>query len=337
MEINLHNYESYLLDFSEGNLKEELVVELEVFLIRHPELHTSLPDDPGLFLKNEVYTYNEKNSLKKSENDLITDTMFVAYIEEQMPVKECLHLEKSCSMNSGLSHQLKLYRSTLLKPDLSIRYAHKNQLKRKPKIIWFDFAVKYYAAAACVILLFGAWIFWTHQIKDESVSKITAVSPIPFKGSVQQTKTSSQNQTNNSFSAGISLASKNGIHPSLAKGKRLQPTTQVTVVPETNTASSGILNPDSAARTPLIAQNQLVFHTPETTTVVEVLTESDDDAEGTSTVPKKGLWAVASRALKNLNQAGVKSVDGEESEAKNKNGYVLTLGGICITHKPANL
>ena len=32
-KINIHNYEAYLLDFSEGNLTGELQVELELFLI----------------------------------------------------------------------------------------------------------------------------------------------------------------------------------------------------------------------------------------------------------------------------------------------------------------
>ena len=41
-QINIHNYEAYLLDFSEGNLTDELQMELELFLIQHPELDINL-------------------------------------------------------------------------------------------------------------------------------------------------------------------------------------------------------------------------------------------------------------------------------------------------------
>jgi len=41
-QINIHNYEAYLLDFSEGNFTNELQVELELFLIQHPEIDINL-------------------------------------------------------------------------------------------------------------------------------------------------------------------------------------------------------------------------------------------------------------------------------------------------------
>jgi hypothetical protein len=48
---------------------------------------------------------------------------------------------------------------------------------------------------------------------------------------------------------------------------------------------------------------------------------------------KKGIWAAASRALKNLNHAGVKTVNGDNKEKPITSAYALTLGGVSITHK----
>ena len=56
-----------------------------------------------------------------------------------------------------------------------------------------------------------------------------------------------------------------------------------------------------------------------------------------TTKKKTGLWALASKALKNLNQVGVKSVNGNEDENQDKTSYALTLGGLSITHKANNL
>ena len=42
--INLHNYEAYLLDFSEGNLALDTIQELKEFVQLHPELEINLSD-----------------------------------------------------------------------------------------------------------------------------------------------------------------------------------------------------------------------------------------------------------------------------------------------------
>ena len=69
-----------------------------------------------------------------------------------------------------------------------------------------------------------------------------------------------------------------------------------------------------------------------------MITECEDDGLVVATEKKKkGIWAAASRALKNLNQVGLKSVNGDEEASKEKTAYALTLGGINITHKSGNL
>ena len=70
-KIDIHNYEAYLLDYSEGNLTGELQVELELFLIQHPELEINLDELSLVSLENEAASFSNKNSLKKSEADVI--------------------------------------------------------------------------------------------------------------------------------------------------------------------------------------------------------------------------------------------------------------------------
>ena len=69
-------------------------------------------------------------------------------------------------------------------------------------------------------------------------------------------------------------------------------------------------------------------------TVVQVITENDDEPfVANNEKKKKGIWAAASKALKNLNHVGVKSVNGDENDNKEESSYALTLGGVSITHK----
>ena len=65
-KIDIHNYEAYLLDYSEGNLTGELQVELELFLIQHPELEINLDELSLVTIENEATSFSNKISLKKS-------------------------------------------------------------------------------------------------------------------------------------------------------------------------------------------------------------------------------------------------------------------------------
>ena len=59
--------------------------------------------------------------------------------------------------------------------------------------------------------------------------------------------------------------------------------------------------------------------------------ESDDDDDAVAK-KKNSLWAMAGKALKNLNKAGVKKVDGNEHDQSGSTAYSLTLGGFNVTH-----
>ena len=127
-KIDIHNYEAYLLDFSEGNLTGELQVELELFLIQHPELEINLDELSLVTLENESASFSNKNSLKKSEADLVSETQFIGYIENQLPENERLALEKSCSINPSLAKELALYNNTIAKADETIVFENKQSL-----------------------------------------------------------------------------------------------------------------------------------------------------------------------------------------------------------------
>ena len=156
-KIDLHNYEAYLLDFSEGNLSDENQMELELFLIQHPELNIDLDELSLVTLENEAATFTQKNSLKKSETDLVSEDQFIAYIEDQLSVNERLLVDKSCSANPLLLKELNLYKSSINKVDETIIFQNKNKLKRKPKVIWFNFSTTQFAAAASVVFLIGLY------------------------------------------------------------------------------------------------------------------------------------------------------------------------------------
>lgn len=346
-KINIHNYEAYLLDFSEGNLSDECQMELELFLIQNPELNIDLSELSMLTIEEGPIKFLNKNNLKKSETDLVSETQFIGYIENQISVKERLDIEKSCAVNPLLLKELALYNNTIAKADIAVVYEKKSSLKRKPKVIWFNFSAIQYAAAACVVFLMGLFMLWpktdvntnTPTLANKIQTPNSTITPIVSGiNSQKNNEVVNTNKGNNSFLA-QQLPKKINQH-SLAHATITQQQNNVTEIKDT---LNSIVNTNYPLIEPhknevLIAQNTPTVLKENRQTIVEVITENDEEPVVLNTEKKKqGIWTTVSTALKNLNHVGVKSVNGDEENNKQNKCYALTLGGISITHKVGNL
>ena len=341
-KIDIHNYEAYLLDFSEGNLTGELQVELELFLIQHPELEINLDELSLVTLENEATYFSNRNALKKSEADLVSETEFIAYIENQLPENERLALEKSCAINPSLSKELALYNNTIAKADETIIFENKQSLKRKPKVIWFNFSATQYAAAACIVFLIGLFLFWPTTNIDSETSTLANNTDVVIThtvaSSTNKTIVPVINSTNSTTSEKSNTPSLQ--HSSINK-------TQESLLANSNNAkqnkSSSIKDTiqNTSNNSPIIElpknETLMALNTPPVVkekTIVQVITENDDELVTRNTdKKKKGIWATASKAFKNLNHVGVKTVNGDEESSKDNTAYAITLGGVSITHK----
>ena len=343
-KIDIHNYEAYLLDYSEGNLTGELQVELELFLIQHPELEINLDELSLVTLENEAASFSNKNSLKKSEADLISETQFIAYIENQLPENERLAVEKSCAINPSLAKELALYNNTIAKADETIVFENKQSLKRKPKVIWFNFSATQYAAAACIVFLIGLFILWpktsidsetstladkTDAVTSQTVSsKNNTIEPTHNTNDLTSPKESNTSFAPQALAPIVTIKEKALLATNNPSQKNNTSSIKDTLHPTIKNATI-IETPKNEA---LIALNTSPVAKPKT--VVQVITENDDEVVAANPdKKKKGIWAAASRALKNLNHAGVKTVNGDEETSNDNAAYALTLGGVSITHK----
>ncbi|MES2761676.1 MAG: hypothetical protein V4677_05695 [Bacteroidota bacterium] len=345
-KIGLHNYEAYLLDLSEGNLSDEGQMELELFLIQHPELQINLDELSSVLLDSETVSFSDKANLKRTDEDLVSGAQFIAYVENQLTDKERLEIEKSCSVNPSLLKELVLYNSTIAKADESIVFENKEFLKRKPKVIWFNFSATQYAAAACVAFLIGLFMLWPQT--EEGVHSTLAEKTNTTKTDVQ-TSVNTNNSQHNIETVATPKESTNSLAQNAHSNKIQQQTlanntTTNIISQENNVTNESIIPPvnnnQSIEQPPkneiFVAQN--TAPSVKQKTVVQVISENDDElVVSNEPVKKKGIWAAASRALKNLNHAGVKGVDGNEENSKENTAYALTLGGVSITHKAGKL
>lgn len=336
--INTHNYEAFLLDFSEGNLSEHLQIELELFLIQHPELEIDLNELSLINIENDNAIFLNKNSLKKTESDLVSQTQFIAYIEKQLSENECLELEKSCKNNSNLSKELKLYTSTINIPDSSIFFKNKPSLKRQPKVIWFNFSILQYAAAACVAFIIGLFALWTKShVNSESSSLANKTNIILNKNTIYTNDivVSREHQISNKQQLSQKRSSKQVQLP-MAKNKSCEINKDSYIKDSIQDTIHILPNVQLNYDEVLIAVNTNQKIIPKTELLV--ITENDDEIiSQNSNKRQKGIWATASKTLKKLNLIGVKNVNGNEANTNKKTEYALTLGGLNITHQSTGL
>lgn len=159
--INLNNYEAWFLDYSEGRLSLAQIEELEGFLEEHPHLRTDLlAFDVKLTLTGNPIEYPEKQAIKKPQiqayggiDETNHETQFINFLEKTADAPAASVIEGFLSHNPHLRREMQLLEMTVQKPDLSIAYPWKDNLKKKVVFPLWGKAVMFAAAASVAIFL----------------------------------------------------------------------------------------------------------------------------------------------------------------------------------------
>lgn len=337
-KIDTYNYEAYLLDFSEGNLTDKQISDLELFAILNPQFEINLNDLEFDRVDVESIHFSEKTKLKKTELDLVSENQFVAYIENQLNESERKHVDLCCATNQGLANELILFKKSIIIADDFMVYPNPNELKRKHKLIWFNFSPTQFAAAASLVLFIGlVFLFrnYTPTLKSDLTAvkingletKINIDYPLIKKKKIVLTNNKAKigNQNLKAFtnSNQISVNNITGLAETIIQNK---------VVDTINIQNSIV-----AEKTKLNTINN-VDETVAQTEVVEVLSNNvnviieNKSQENSIKQNKYSIWAIASRTLNRLNKIGIKYVNG--SEIANKE-YALSLGRLSVKHHKA--
>lgn len=165
--ITKENIEAYLLDFLEGNLNANELLELETFLSENPtyNVHFEL-----LHLEQDEQLDFNKSSLKKNpkfepkvfheiHEGTTEEKMFVAAVENSLSEAEMIHFNYFLIDNLDSQKEFAIYQKTLLTSDDSIVFPNVSQLKRKEgKVFVFNSLTKWSAAA--MVIGIGFWLFF---------------------------------------------------------------------------------------------------------------------------------------------------------------------------------
>ena len=163
-EINRDNYESFYLDYLEGNLSTEESAQLQSFLLLHPELEVDFEDVRSLSLVHTLFLQHDfKHGLKQVDllNDSISEQnaeeFIIAHHEALLCEKkseELIHFLQTSASFQQLFHSYGRIR--LESPSQEI-FENKADLKRKSSRI---VPLLYLSGvAAAIVLLFLAYRF----------------------------------------------------------------------------------------------------------------------------------------------------------------------------------
>lgn len=165
--ITKDNIEAYLLDFLEGNLKSNELLELEFFLKENPSYS---PDFELVKLEKDNLSNFDKSTLKKNlvfepvvfqeiREGTAEEKMFVASTENVLSEVEMIYFKNHLIENQAAQKEFAIYQKMRLISDDSIVFPNVSQLKRKEGNV-FDFNSLTKWSAAAMVVGIGIWLFF---------------------------------------------------------------------------------------------------------------------------------------------------------------------------------
>ncbi|MDP2422874.1 MAG: hypothetical protein U1C46_02910 [Bacteroidales bacterium] len=186
MIINQYNYEAFFLDYLEGRLDKQQTATLELFLESNPGLKAELEDIEMIILNPDTTIHFAfKQQMKKHVivpfsvvNEMNFNDYFIAMAEGDLSEDEQSSVAQFLNLNPSLQKEYELIKQCRLKPNHTISYPSKQELKKK-KLAFIPLRESFFifAAAASVALLIGLF-----RIFDPIV-----VKEIPIAQSIEQT------------------------------------------------------------------------------------------------------------------------------------------------------
>jgi tellurite resistance protein len=180
MKIKKTDYEIYFIDYFDGKLNPEETAELMHFLDQNPELKSEFEGFENICLPVENFTFENKDFLKKDIIQTVGkinadnyENFFIAFHEGELVPKEKAQTQSFIQKNPELEKEFEQFGKLYFQADTSIRYAKKEDLKKKAifgrKIYYYSSAI-----AAAVLLLFSVSFLLRNNLGNQEQQHQTA-------------------------------------------------------------------------------------------------------------------------------------------------------------------
>jgi anti-sigma factor RsiW len=175
ININISNYEEYLLSAVDGELSGDEMVALEAFLQQYPHIREELVllESVRLMPDPEV-SFGNKAPLYRTVN---YETQLLDYIDNELHGTDKQALELLIQQHPHLQKELNILQQARLQPDLSLQFRNKAVLYRtnrnKVRPIWWWSAAAAVVAGVAVVL----WAPSLSETASEKSAQIAANQP----------------------------------------------------------------------------------------------------------------------------------------------------------------
>lgn len=329
--ITRDNYESYFVDYLEGNLPESEIDQFLDFLNQNPDLKEELHQFEEVNLPEENIVFQDKQQLLRSSADAkqLTENKVIAYIEGDMEIHESRAFEAYLEQHPELQKEYQQFEKTRLIPDLSIRYTAKNKLYHKPaRTVVMTWVAR---AAAVVVLLWGISSLIQTPNKTEIAQNKVELTQGHSKGSLVENKETTEKQATSTIQGKVKSA--NITKPAKVKpeAKSVQEKTKKQqTLPQGNTEEKpALLATLPAIDARLENQEEIHLATRQTNTITRIneatktMSVEEFLAMRAKKAGKEGLFSVQRLARLGLNVAS--ELSGERISYKEKDGKITSV------------
>lgn len=159
-ELTRDNYESWFIDYLDGQLDEGQTILLNAFLERNPDLREELNGLSGMTLETGEVTFEGREQLLKTAADIpgITpdDRLCIARMEGDLTEEEAARFDTRLVEDTRLGASFAAFLKTRLVPAAGIRYPGKRMLEHRTIRLtpWLVTAI---SSAAVVVLVLLLW------------------------------------------------------------------------------------------------------------------------------------------------------------------------------------
>jgi anti-sigma factor RsiW len=192
IEINISNYESYLLSYIDGELNEAEMAALELFLQKHPQFKQELELLEGVrVVPDEMIVFDNKASLYRTISADVVDyeELMLGHIDGELTAAEEQTLQVYLAQHPAAQKDLLLLQATKLTPDTRVIFDNKASLYRSSerRMMPVYRRIGWGAAAAAVVAGLIIWLLPAgHQTQQPPAladntpkSTITQVTDVP--------------------------------------------------------------------------------------------------------------------------------------------------------------
>lgn len=223
MRIDNNNYESWFLDYHEGNLNANQRAAVMAFLDKNPDLHDVFYAFESIRIEkssvaDEVYPCRDELYKSDSLSAWNVQEWLVAALEGDLEVSQQQELERFITQNPSLLHEQELLARTRLKADTSEVYEGKSKLRHAEVIRLRSYTrILRYAA---ILLLLAVSAYTIRKLANDKPYTVFAneqgrTSPKPMPARENDT-------LSDKAVALVSAASESGGSASVAKGSKTE-------------------------------------------------------------------------------------------------------------------